>query len=129
MKCATLLHVCEILVLNRLCVCVCVCVCVELLTRRHAGKRLKVVLMSATLAVDALRDYFGKDGVTVGAVAIQGRTFPVTRFFLSDAIEQSGYTCTCMSHACRRSAGVAICVHICISVCSIFQPNAKWPSL
>ena len=69
---------------------------------RHylAGQRtLKVVLMSATLAVDEIKAYFGKSGLTVGAVSIKGRTFPVTRYFLSDAIEQSGYTYGVFSRA------------------------------
>jgi ATP-dependent RNA helicase DHX57 len=56
-------------------------------------RKIKVVLMSATLAVDTLTMYFAEAGCTIGAVSIVGHTFPVDRLYLSDAIELSGYTC------------------------------------
>lgn len=40
-------------------------------------KDLKVILMSATVAVETFFDYFSKDGLSVAMVEIEGRTFPV----------------------------------------------------
>lgn len=61
---------------------------------------LKVVLMSATIDLDKLANYFG------GAPVLEagGRTFPVTRFALEDAIQLTGYTCELESEYCRRDA-------------------------
>lgn len=44
---------------------------------------LKVILMSATLNADLFSQYFG--GCPV--IDIPGKTFPVTQFFMEDAIE------------------------------------------
>eukprot|EP01051_Picozoa_sp_SAG22_P003414 SAG22_NODE_165_length_16780_cov_57.761525_10_plen_714_part_00 len=63
------------------------------------GPRPKVILMSATLAIDqqggsVLGDYFGSSGaLRVGTIEIEGRTFPVERRYLSAAIECCGFSC------------------------------------
>ena len=54
----------------------------------------KVVLMSATLDAAELGAYSTAVGARVGSREIAGRTFPVDRKFLADAIEASGYRCT-----------------------------------
>ena len=46
---------------------------------------LKVVLMSATLNAELFRDYFKAEGCCL--MNIPGRAFPVTTFFLEDALE------------------------------------------
>jgi len=57
------------------------------LLRRRPGLRL--VLMSATLNADLFSEYF--EGCKV--LDIPGRTFPVTRLFLEDVVESTGYFC------------------------------------
>ena len=55
-----------------------------------ANKRLRVVLMSATLDSQAFIDYFG--GLKrVGSVNIAGRTFPVKDFYLDDVIHMTNF--------------------------------------
>ncbi|GBG32528.1 ATP-dependent RNA helicase DHX29 [Hondaea fermentalgiana] len=69
--------------------------------RGEAQQRpLKVVLMSATIDLDKLANYFG------GAPVLEagGRTFPVTRFPLEDAVQLTGYACELESEYCRRDA-------------------------
>ncbi|KAI9843922.1 MAG: hypothetical protein M1838_002404 [Thelocarpon superellum] len=51
---------------------------------------LKVILMSATLDADIFDQYFRGSG-PVGRVEIQGRTFPVTDFYLDDVIQMTGF--------------------------------------
>lgn len=58
----------------------------EVLKRRPG---LKLVLMSATLNAKLFSDYFGGAAV----IDIPGRTFPVTRYYLEDAVEFTGYFC------------------------------------
>ena len=48
-----------------------------------ARKDLRVILMSATLNAQAFQDYFKSVG-SVGRVEIQGRTHPVTDYWLDD---------------------------------------------
>ena len=55
--------------------------------------RLKLILMSATLEVDTFTAYFGSAGLAVSTLSVAGRTFPVERHFLGDAVARSGYTC------------------------------------
>ena len=50
---------------------------------------IKLILMSATLNAALFADYF-KDFDTE-VIDIPGRTFPVERMYLEDAIEISGY--------------------------------------
>jgi HrpA-like RNA helicase len=50
---------------------------------------LRVVLMSATLATDSFKTYWGSSYVP--HVHIPGRTFPVTDFFLEDVLTITGY--------------------------------------
>lgn len=52
-------------------------------------KDLKVILMSATINADLFANYFQKDFVT-DRINIPGRAFPVTTFFLEDALEHTG---------------------------------------
>ena len=52
---------------------------------------LKLVLMSATLDASTFKDYFVRDGLTVGAVDIAGRTFPVDDMYLDDVIRATGF--------------------------------------
>jgi HrpA-like RNA helicase len=47
--------------------------------------------MSATLDSGVFAQYFEKVGLSVGIGEIEGRTFPVERLYLSDAIEHCGY--------------------------------------
>ena len=58
-----------------------------------AAQAPKVVLMSATLDAAQLGSYFAAVGARVGSLEIAGRTFPVERKFLADAIDASGYRC------------------------------------
>ena len=51
---------------------------------------LRVVLMSATLATDSFKSYWGNN-THVPHVHIPGRTFPVTDFFLEDVLRITGY--------------------------------------
>jgi len=53
-------------------------------------KDLRVVLMSATLDADVFDRYFGATS-EVGRVEIQGRTFPVTDFYLDDIIRWTNF--------------------------------------
>ena len=59
-------------------------------------KDLKIILMSATLRAEIFTEYFGKRelrDVIEGKyqlVNIPGRAFPVTTYYLEDAIEQIG---------------------------------------
>lgn len=50
---------------------------------------LRVVLMSATLATDSFKTYWGS--TPVPHVHIPGRTFPVADFFLEDVLRVTGY--------------------------------------
>ncbi len=52
---------------------------------------LKLVLMSATLDASTFRDYFVRDGLTVGSVEIAGRTFPVEDMYLDDVVRATGF--------------------------------------
>ena len=54
----------------------------------HRRPDLKLILMSATLNARLFAEYFSKFSTTV--IDIPGRTFPVERMFLEDAIEQCG---------------------------------------
>ena len=53
----------------------------------------KLVLMSATAETERLARYFSADigAPAVAALSIEGRTFPVERKFLEDAVLESGY--------------------------------------
>lgn len=53
-------------------------------------KDLKVILMSATLDAEIFEAYF-KDVGPVGRVEIQGRTHPVTDFYLDDVLHFTGF--------------------------------------
>ncbi|KAM3560790.1 hypothetical protein MY1884_002735 [Beauveria asiatica] len=52
---------------------------------------LKLILMSATLDAASFIDYFASEGLKVGAVEIEGRTYPVDNYFLDDVIRMTGY--------------------------------------
>ncbi|KAJ2957641.1 hypothetical protein NQ176_g11232 [Zarea fungicola] len=52
---------------------------------------LKLILMSATLDAASFINYFASEGLKVGAVEIEGRTFPVTEYYLDDVIRMTGY--------------------------------------
>ena len=52
---------------------------------------LRVVLMSATLATDSFKTYWGTGDFHIPHVHIPGRTFPVTDFFLEDVLRITGY--------------------------------------
>ncbi|GAO15785.1 uncharacterized protein UV8b_03095 [Ustilaginoidea virens] len=52
---------------------------------------LKLMLMSATLDAAAFMDYFAAEGLSVGAVEIAGRTFPVEEYYLDDVIRMTGF--------------------------------------
>ena len=52
---------------------------------------VKLVLMSATINANIFAEYFAEFGVSV--CDIPGRTFPVKRMYLEDAIELSKYIC------------------------------------
>ncbi|KAK3076941.1 hypothetical protein LTS18_011593, partial [Coniosporium uncinatum] len=51
---------------------------------------LKLILMSATLDADIFERYFNSVGA-VGRIEIQGRTHPVTDYYLDDVIRMSGW--------------------------------------
>ena len=58
-----------------------------------AGRRLpKVVLMSATVDAGTFVEYFGGAGA-VSVVDVPGRTFPVERGYLEDALRACRYSC------------------------------------
>lgn len=61
---------------------------------------LKLVMMSATVNAALFSEYFG--GCPV--IDIPGRTFPVDRLYLEDAVELSGYCCEVDSTFIRREA-------------------------
>lgn len=69
----------------------------EMLRRRPT---LKLILMSATLQASTFETYFADFSTTV--ISIPGRTFPVDRFYLEDAIEQSQYVCEPRSEFARQ---------------------------
>jgi HrpA-like RNA helicase len=71
----------------------------ELLARRPD---LKLILMSATLNSGLFANYF--DAFKVTLVDIPGRTFPVTRLFLEDVVEISGYECRVGSEFARKAS-------------------------
>lgn len=49
---------------------------------------LKVILMSATMQVNRLKEYYSKDGITVGmALDIEGTNYPVKEHYLKDVME------------------------------------------
>ncbi|ERT02842.1 hypothetical protein HMPREF1624_01145 [Sporothrix schenckii ATCC 58251] len=52
---------------------------------------LKLVLMSATLDASTFKDYFAREGLSVGSVQIAGRTFPVDDMYLDDVIRATGF--------------------------------------
>jgi len=52
-------------------------------------KDLKVILMSATLDADVFERYFGQAS-SVGRVEIQGRTHPVTDYYVDDVVRMIG---------------------------------------
>ncbi|EEU44294.1 uncharacterized protein NECHADRAFT_49386 [Fusarium vanettenii 77-13-4] len=52
---------------------------------------LKLILMSATLDAATFKNYFASEGLNVGMVEIEGRTFPVDEFYLDDVIRMTGY--------------------------------------
>ncbi|XP_018018357.1 ATP-dependent RNA helicase A [Hyalella azteca] len=51
---------------------------------------LRVVLMSATIDISLFHDYFGNPAV----VEVEGRSFPVTHYFLEDFIEMTAFVPT-----------------------------------
>jgi ATP-dependent RNA helicase DHX57 len=59
----------------------------DVLKRR---KDLKVILMSATLDANVFANYFGGSSV-VGQIEIQGRTFPVTDYYLDDVVRLTNF--------------------------------------
>jgi ATP-dependent RNA helicase DHX57 len=63
------------------------------LVKRIISKRkdLKIILMSATLDADVFSEYFGGDG-QVAKVNIEGRTFPVTDYYLENIVHLTGFT-------------------------------------
>eukprot|EP00873_Tetraselmis_striata_P037555 jgi/Tetstr1/457819/TSEL_044364.t1 len=66
--------------------------------RRARGQPLKVVLMSATLDAGLFAGYFG--GAPV--LHAEGRTFPVTRYFLEDCYQMTNYKLEADSPAALR---------------------------
>jgi ATP-dependent RNA helicase DHX57 len=52
---------------------------------------LKLVLMSATLDASTFKYYFASEGLSVGAVEIAGRTFPVDEYYLDDVVRMTGF--------------------------------------
>ncbi|PRT56357.1 Putative ATP-dependent RNA helicase ucp12 [Wickerhamiella sorbophila] len=55
------------------------------------NKKLKVVLMSATVDPALFINYFKPVSGTVGYTHIEGRTFPVQKYYLDEAIRQTDY--------------------------------------
>lgn len=53
---------------------------------------LKLILMSATLDSATFGNYFKADGLTVGMVEIEGRTFPVQDYYLDDIIRMTNFS-------------------------------------
>ena len=56
-------------------------------------KDLKVILMSATLDAEKFQNYFNEFKLDCPAIAVPGRTFPVKKYFLEDAVEMCEYYC------------------------------------
>ncbi|KAG5667809.1 hypothetical protein PVAND_015778 [Polypedilum vanderplanki] len=67
----------------------------DLLIKR---KDLKIILMSATLNSDLFSKYF--NGAPI--INIQGRTFPVTQYFLEEVIEKSRFVMEADSQYCKK---------------------------
>ncbi|CAK7270566.1 Putative ATP-dependent RNA helicase ucp12 [Sporothrix epigloea] len=57
----------------------------------RSRRDLKLVLMSATLDASTFKDYFAREGLSVGSVDIAGRTFPVDDVYLDDVIRATGF--------------------------------------
>lgn len=66
---------------------------------------LKVILMSATLNASLFETYFKSYGSI--AIHIPGRTFPVSSYFLEDALEHTGFDVSCARNPdiLQRSGG------------------------
>ena len=60
-------------------------------SRARGAPPPKLVLMSATTETERLAAYFGAATAPVGRLNIEGRTFPVERRYLEDAVVRSGY--------------------------------------
>jgi len=60
----------------------------RIITRRND---LKIILMSATLDADVFAGYFGVDK-HVQRINIEGRTFPVTDYYLDAVLDRTGFT-------------------------------------
>ena len=58
---------------------------------RRRKDLLKLVLMSATLDAASFKNYFASEGLSVGLVEIEGRTFPVEDYFLDDIVHFTGF--------------------------------------
>ncbi|KAG5655753.1 hypothetical protein KAF25_008872 [Fusarium avenaceum] len=52
---------------------------------------MKLILMSATLDAATFKNYFASEGLSVGTVEIEGRTFPVDEYYLDDVIRMTAY--------------------------------------
>lgn len=52
---------------------------------------LKLILMSATLDAASFKNYFASQGLSVGTVEIEGRTFPVEDYYLDDIVHFTGF--------------------------------------
>lgn len=61
----------------------------EVMKARKEG--LKLILMSATLDAASFKNYFAAEGLSVGTVEIEGRTFPVEDYFLDDIVHMTGF--------------------------------------
>ncbi|MBE3110992.1 MAG: DEAD/DEAH box helicase, partial [Acidobacteria bacterium] len=58
---------------------------------RSRKDALKLVLMSATLDAASFVNYFSAEGLSVGTVEIEGRTFPVEDYYLDDIVHMTGF--------------------------------------
>lgn len=67
--------------------------------------QLKVVCMSATLNAKMFADYFNDEGCAL--ISIPGRAFPVTSFFLEDAIQQIGFKINAQSDCIYKTSMAA----------------------
>jgi ATP-dependent RNA helicase DHX36 len=67
--------------------------------------QLKVVCMSATLNAKMFADYFNEEGCSL--ISIPGRAFPVTSFFLEDAIQQIGFKINSQSDCIYKTSMAA----------------------
>ncbi|KAM0324177.1 hypothetical protein ACHAQA_008370 [Verticillium albo-atrum] len=61
----------------------------EVLTTRR--DLLKLVLMSATLDAATFENYFRSQGLSVGLVEIEGRTYPVEDYYMDDIVSMTGF--------------------------------------